>query len=52
MRKSIYSKRLDADYKDRPIPNLDKEVRRQIKAAQDFEVLIAKSNNPNSTSLV
>ena len=43
--KRIYSKRIDADYKDRPIPNLGREVQRQIREAQNFEVLIAKSNN-------
>ena len=43
--KSIYSKRIDADYRDWLIPNLGKEVQKQIKKAQNFEILIAKSNN-------
>ncbi len=40
----MYSFRLDADYKDTPIPNLAAEVKTQLSRAQAFETLVAHSN--------
>jgi hypothetical protein len=40
----MYALRIDADYKDTPIPNLAGEVRKQLSRAQRFEGLVAQSN--------
>jgi hypothetical protein len=40
----MHSLRLDADYKNTPIPNLAIEVKTQLSRAQAFESLVAASN--------
>jgi hypothetical protein len=40
----MHSLRLDADYKDAPMPNLAGEVKTQLSRAQAFEGLVAQSN--------
>ena len=40
----MHSLRIDADYKDSPIPNLAREVTTQLSRAQDIEGLLALSN--------
>ena len=40
----MHSLRIDADYKDTPIPNLAREVKTQLSRAQGFEGLVAQSN--------
>jgi hypothetical protein len=39
----MHSLRIDADYKDTPIPNLFGEVKTQLSRAQAFERLVAQS---------
>jgi len=40
----MYSLRIDADYKDSPIPTLVREVKTQLTRAQTFEALVAQSD--------
>lgn len=39
----MYSLRIDADYRDAPIPNLAPEVKVQLSRAQRFEAVVAQS---------